>query len=147
MRALTSDPLDPGAALAAVGAPEHGGAAMFVGTTRREADRREVTIIEYEAHADLARQEIDRICGEARSRHGAAVFAQHRLGSVGIGEPSVVVAASAPHRPEAFQACRYLIDEIKRRVPIWKRVHYADGGREWIDGTTHRHAGRTARTG
>jgi molybdopterin synthase catalytic subunit len=139
--------LDPSAALAAVVGPERGGTAIFVGTTRREADMREVTAIEYEAHAGLARQEIDRICGEARSRYGAAVFAQHRLGQVEIGEPSVVVVASARHRPEAFEACRYLIDEIKRRVPIWKRVHYADGGREWIDGTTHRHAGRTARTG
>jgi molybdopterin synthase catalytic subunit len=147
MSALGHEPLDLAAALTCVGDPEHGGTAVFVGTTRRELHAREVSAIEYEAHGDLAEREIARICEEARHRHGARVVAKHRLGRVAVGEPSVVVAASAPHRAEAFAACRLLIDDLKRRVPIWKRVHYADGGAEWIDGTAQRDAGRSASTG
>ncbi len=142
MSALRSGPLDTAAALTAVVSTDHGGIALFAGTTRAEPRLREVAAIEYEAHEDLAEVEIQRILDEARDRFGAIVVAEHRVGSVATGEPSVVVAVSAPHRAEAFAACRYLIDEIKDRVPIWKRMHYTDGGTEWIDGTGHRTAGQ-----
>jgi molybdopterin synthase catalytic subunit len=106
-----------------------------VGTTRREAARREVSAIEYQAHEQLAEREISLIADEVRARFGATAAARHRLGRVSVGEPSVVVVASAAHRREAFGACRYAIDQLKLRAPIWKRVHYADGATEWIDGT------------
>lgn len=88
----------------------------------------------YEADDDLAEDEIEAIIREAREKFGAAAAAAHRLGRVEAGEPSVVVAASAPHRSEAFLACRYLIDEIKQRAPIWKQAVFADGRTRWDDG-------------
>jgi molybdopterin synthase catalytic subunit len=133
--ALSPEPLETAALLALTADPEHGGTALFVGTTRREAARREVSAIEYQAHEQLAEREISLIADEVRARFGATAAARHRLGRVSVGEPSVVVVASAAHRREAFGACRYAIDQLKLRAPIWKRVHYADGATEWIDGT------------
>jgi len=147
MSHLTRTPLDPSAALLAISRPEHGGTAMFLGTTRAETQLREVTAIEYAAHDDLAEAEIGRVLDEARDRFGVEAFARHRLGVVALSEQSVIVAASAPHRAEAFEACRFLIDEIKRRAPIWKRMHYADGDTEWIDGTAHQNDGRPVSAG
>lgn len=144
---LTGSPLDVATVLSSVGDPEHGGAAIFLGTTRREAGQREVIAIEYEAHDAMANAEIARILDEARARFDARVAAVHRVGRVAVGEPSVVVAASTGHRPEAFAACRFLIDEIKARPPIWKRIHYADGTTEWIDGTAHTRHGQSAAAG
>ncbi len=134
MIALTPDPLDPEAARAAVEDPEHGGLCVFVGLTRREDGVRAVTALEYDAYAELAVAEMTRIARDAERRHGARVAIVHRVGMVAVGEPSVVVAASAPHRAEAFAACRDGIDRLKASVPIWKCAHFADGGREWDPG-------------
>jgi len=131
---LSPDPLDAAVLEAAVADPEHGGACTFVGTTRREASEREVVALDYEAYEELALSEMGRIADEAAARFGAALAIGHRTGRVGVGEPSVVVAASAPHRSAAFAACRYGIDELKQRAPIWKRTVHADGGEAWIDG-------------
>jgi len=130
---LTADPVRIEDLIAAVADPEHGGIATFLGTTRREAHEREFRAIEYSAYETLALTEITAIAEEARSRFGATVRIQHRTGIVGVGEASVGIAASAPHRAEAFAACRYAIDEFKVRVPIWKRAHFADGGTAWFD--------------
>ena len=92
----------------------------------------------YEAYEELALAEMAAVAEEARARFGALVAVVHRTGAVEIGEPSVAVAASAGHRPEAFAACRYVIDEVKRRVPIWKRTDYADGASSWVDGCAPR---------
>ncbi len=137
--ALTEAPLRLEELVAAVADPEHGGIATFLGTTRREASRRECRAIEYAAYPALAETEIAAIAAEARDRFGATVRIQHRTGLVAVGEASVGIAASAPHRAEAFAACRYAIDELKARVPIWKRSHFADGTSAWFDerGTTH----------
>jgi molybdopterin synthase catalytic subunit len=134
MIVLTPHALDLAELLAAVGDPEHGGTVTFVGTTRREAGDREVEAIEYEAYGELALAELRRIAEEAEARFGARVAMAHRVGRVAVGEPSVAVVASAPHRPAAFAACRFGIDELKARVPLWKRVVHADGGEEWLDG-------------
>lgn len=134
MIALTHRPLELAGLLVAVGDPDHGGTAAFLGTTRREGHVRPVEAIDYEAYEELALAELRAIAAEAGDRFGARVAAVHRVGRVDVGEPSVAVAASAPHRAAAFAACRWAIDELKERVPIWKRVVYADGGDEWLDG-------------
>jgi molybdopterin synthase catalytic subunit len=134
MTGLRDAPIDLDEAVRAVRDPEHGGIATFLGTTRRERGRREVAEIVYEAYAELAEAELGAIAAEAASRFGARLAVLHRVGPVAVGEPSVAVAASAPHRDAAFAACRYGIDELKARAPIWKRTVYADGGADWIDG-------------
>lgn len=131
---LTASPLDLAALVSAVADAEHGGATTFIGTTRREGGGRAVEAIVYEAYEELARLELGRIVEEAQARFGARVALAHRVGRVAVGEPSVIVAASAPHRPAAFAACRFGIDELKARVPLWKQMIYADGGDEWVDG-------------
>ena len=131
---LSDQPLELSALVDAVVHPEHGGIATFLGTTRREAGEREVEALDYEAYDELALAEMTAVAAEAEARFGARVAVAHRVGRVEVGRPSVAVAASAGHRPEAFAACRYVIDELKRRVPIWKRAVYADGEATWIDG-------------
>lgn len=134
MVVLTPDPLDLAALVAAVTLPEHGGIATFLGTTRREAALREVVAISYEAYEELALAEFGRIVEEAQARFGASLALAHRVGRVDVGQPSVIVAASAPHRGEAFAACRYGIDELKAHAPLWKQMIYTDGAEEWVDG-------------
>lgn len=134
MIALVDTPIDHGALVAAVADPDHGGTATFLGTTRRESGAREVEALAYQAYEELALAELRAIADEARQRFRADVAVVHRVGRVEVGEPSVAVAASAGHRPAAFAACRYVIDELKRRAPIWKQTLYADGGTSWVDG-------------
>jgi molybdopterin synthase catalytic subunit len=129
---LTGEPLSLDAAFRAVLRPDCGGTALFVGTTRSPNQGREVDELEYEAYAEAATPELERIGREAAARHGlGAVYLAHRVGVVPAAEPSVIVAASAPHRAEAFAGCRELIDELKRTAPIWKKERWAGGGR-WV---------------
>lgn len=144
MTGLTADPLDLSVLLAEVTDPEHGGVTSFLGCIRREDAIRPVVAIEYQAYEELTERELAAVASEAASRFGATVACVHRVGYVAVGEPSVAVAVSAPHRPAAFAACRYVIDELKVRAPIWKRVHYADGATEWIDGRDRVADGRPA---
>jgi len=130
---LTEREIDVTTLIAAVVDPEHGGIATFLGMTRRESGRRAFAAIEYVAYDCLAASEIAVITDDARSRFGATVVIQHRVGMIPVGEASVAIAASAPHRPAAFAACRFAIDELKSRVPIWKRAHFADGTSAWFD--------------
>lgn len=145
MIVLTPEPLDPMALVAAVGDPEHGGTATFLGSPRREEGGREVVELRYEAYEELAATEMAAIAAEAEARFGARVAAAHRVGPVAVGEASVAVAASAGHRPAAFAACRYVIDELKSRAPIWKQTVHADGDASWLDGCTARHAAGAGR--
>jgi molybdopterin synthase catalytic subunit len=129
---LTDEPLSLDAAFRVVLDPTCGGTALFVGTTRSPNQGREVEELQYEAYAELARPEMERVGRLAAERHGlGAVYLAHRVGVVGAGEPSVIVAAAAPHRAEAFAGCRELIDELKATVPIWKKERWAGGGR-WV---------------
>ena len=134
---ITAAPLEPAAAIAAVTRHESGGLGVFVGTVRStpaapSAQGKVVVRLEYEAHPTLAPSRLREICDEAKTKWGlAAALAVHRTGSCGVGEPTVVVACSAPHRAEALDACRYIIDTIKKTVPIWKREVYTDGS-EWV---------------
>ena len=142
MIALTGEPLDLAALLAAVADPEHGGPATFIGTTRREGAGRAVAALSYEAYEELALAEMEAIAREAHEAYGATVALLHRVGRVDAGDPSVMVAASAGHRPAAFAACRHAIDELKARVPVWKQTVYEDGGTDWIDGCAPAEPGR-----
>ena len=129
---LTHDPLDGEAIRRAVARPEAGAVTVFEGTARSPNRGREVRHLEYEAHEAMALAQMERILAEARERWpGTEVYLHHRLGRIGIGEVSVVAAAGAIHRAEAFAACRHLIERLKHDVPIWKKEVFADGT-EWV---------------
>jgi molybdopterin synthase catalytic subunit len=130
---LTPDPIDPAACRRALEHPAAGASVAFEGWVRDHNEGRPVTALEYEAYPALAQEEGRRILAEAQARFGALhVAATHRTGRLAVGDLAVWVGASAAHRDAAFAACRYVIDELKRRVPIWKREHYADGSASWV---------------
>lgn len=132
MNRIRSAPLDLAEVVAEVSHPSAGGVATFVGVVRRENAGAPVERLEYEAYPAMAEREMNAILEElATEMAGVRVAALHRVGSLEIGDAAVVCAASAPHRDEAFTACRLLIDRIKERVPIWKREH-RPGGPTWI---------------
>jgi molybdopterin synthase catalytic subunit len=113
--------------------PESGGVVTFWGRVRNQNEGREVDGLEYEVYPELALKEGQRILAEAQQRYGVdAISACHRFGALGIGEAAVRVEVAAGHRGEAFEACRYVIDAIKARVPIWKRERYTDGSLAWV---------------
>ena len=146
MVALSSIPLDLATLVQAAADPEHGGLVTFVGTTRRESGTRTVQALVYEAYEELALRELQSIVEEAAVRWGARLSVAHRTGRVPVGEASVAVAASAPGRPAAFAACRYAIDELKARAPIWKQTEDEDGETTWLDGRGERGQGGWAGT-
>jgi len=125
-------PLSVAEATAAVSAPDVGGVDLFLGVVRDHNDGRVVTRLEYHAYVSMAEKEMRRIAEEiARELPGVRLAALHRIGLLAVGELAVVCAAGAPHRGEAFTACRALIDRIKQRVPIWKREH-GPSGPYWV---------------
>jgi molybdopterin synthase catalytic subunit len=129
---LSDSPLSLESVVAEVASTEAGAIATFVGTTRVQSRGRTVTHLEYEAYEGMAEQEMETIAVELRERYellGIAIH--HRIGRVGIGERSVVIAVSAAHRQAALAACKDAIDTLKERVPLWKKEVY-EGGEEWI---------------
>ncbi len=125
---VRSEPLSLDEAVRAVSHDGAGAVATFVGVVRNHNEGRAVTLLEYEAYGTMAEAELERIELEiSAATPEARVFASHRIGALRVGDAAVVCAASAPHRGEAFRACRRLIDEIKARLPIWKREHGPDG--------------------
>lgn len=126
--------------VAKVTRPAAGGIDVFAGVVRDESDGKPVVRLEYQAYPSMARAEMERIAREIEAEiPGAIVAAAHRFGSLEVGDLAVVCAASAPHRDEAFRACRGLIERIKHRVPIWKREHGPDGAHwvGWVDARCH----------
>lgn len=114
--------------------PQCGGFASFEGWVRNRNEGRAVLRLEYEAFAPLALREGERIVGQAVQRFGVSrALCVHRVGALAIGELAVWVGVSAAHRGEAFDACRFIIDEIKHRVPIWKKELYEDGDSGWVN--------------
>jgi molybdopterin synthase catalytic subunit len=133
---LRGGPISVEEAVAHVARPGAGGIATFIGVVRDENDGRAVTKLEYSAYDAMAIREMQRIAEELESElEGVRVCALHRTGELDVGDAAVVCAASAPHRGEAFRACRELIDRIKSRVPIWKRELGPDGAAwvGWVD--------------
>ena len=132
MPVLTLKRIDPAAILAEVTTPESGGIDMFIGTTRNHSSGRTVTRLEYEAYEPMALKVMEQLELEAKRAwplHKVALV--HRLGEVPVLEASVLIAVSSAHRKEAFEACRFLIDRLKKEVPIWKKEYFADGTAEW----------------
>ena len=112
-----------------------GARSVFEGTVRDTNDGHDVTKLEYECYKSLAIKEGNKILGEAIEKFGLIdAFCIHRIGTLEIGETAVIVVATSGHRDEAFKGCRYIIDEVKCRVPIWKKEHYQDGETEWLKG-------------
>lgn len=133
---VREEPLSLDEVVRAVSRPGAGAIVTFVGAVRDESEGRAVTRLDYSAYTSMARREMDAIADEIeREIEGARVAAIHRTGTLLVGDWAIVCAASAPHRGEAFQACRALIDRIKERVPIWKREWSPDGAAwvGWVD--------------
>ncbi len=131
---FSTAPLDAAALQRELRDERCGGFASFEGWVRNHNEGHDVTRLEYEAFAELAEKEGARIVEEARVKFGVTRAAcVHRVGSLGLGEVAVWVGVSAPHRDEAFRACRFIIDEVKHRLPIWKKEHYANGDSGWVN--------------
>ena len=114
----------------------HGAISVFIGTVRETNDGREVSGIEYSAYTAMAQDEMERILDEAENLSGvSAAVVEHRVGLLEIGDISIAIVSAHAHRAPAIDSNRYIIEEIKKRVPIWKLEHYVDGTREWVDPT------------
>jgi molybdopterin synthase catalytic subunit len=136
--ALRETPIAIDEAIAAVQRPSSGGIAVFLGTVRDHNDGQAVSVLEYEAYATMAEKELLAITDEIeREIPGVDLAVLHRVGRLNVGDVAVVCAAAAPHRDEAFRACRELIERIKQRVPIWKREH-GPSGAHWVGWTDAR---------
>lgn len=134
--ALVKSAIDVNALLSEVSSDGCGASTLFVGTVRNVNDGKQVNGIEYTAYDSMAEAEMRRIVSEAASRFETDHIAlEHRLGYLELGEASVAIAVAHPRRTPALDASRFIIEELKRRVPIWKREHYVDGTRDWVDPT------------
>jgi molybdopterin synthase catalytic subunit len=131
---ITRDVLDRDALVAAVSNPGVGGVVIFEGVVRDNARGKQVRYLEYDVYPEMAIQQIRAIVAEAEKRWGVdCVAVAHRIGRIEIGEASVIIVVATPHRAEAFEACRYIIDTLKTTVPIWKK-EVATDGEEWVEG-------------
>jgi molybdopterin synthase catalytic subunit len=131
---VSAEPLSVDEAMREVARPDCGAVAVFVGTVRNHHEGKRVLRLSYSAFKEMAEKELARIAVEAKARwEVGAVHLAHRTGELAIGEASVVVAVSAPHRAAAFDACRYAIEELKKTAPIWKE-EFTDTGKQWVSG-------------
>jgi molybdopterin synthase catalytic subunit len=134
---VTTDTIDPCAFLQGCTTASDGAAILFIGTVRDHNEGREVGHLDYHAYPPMAESTLREIVGEAREKWATgAISVVHRYGRLEIGEVSVAIAVAAPHRGDAYAASRYVIEELKKRVPIWKREGYLDGEGEWLKGNT-----------
>ncbi len=132
--AIVRRAIDGAALLAEVGSAANGATILFLGHVREMNDGRRVHGIEYSAYGEMAERELASIASEGASRFGIAhLVAEHRLGALELGEVSIAIAVAHPHRAEAYEASRYVIEEVKRRLPVWKREGYVDGTSEWVN--------------
>ena len=134
--AIVTREISPAILIAEVQSTEFGAISVFAGTVRDTNDGRSVTAIDYSAYTSMAEAELGNILAEAEDRFGAiAIVVEHRVGPLTLGDVSVAIVAAHAHRAPALDCTRFVIEEIKKRVPIWKREHYSDGSREWVDPT------------
>jgi molybdopterin synthase catalytic subunit len=133
---IQHEPLDAQEAMRAVASRASGATCLFVGTAREVSDGgREVTALHYESYGDLADKRMRDLAAEIFAKWPVTGVAMlHRVGTLDLGEAAVVIACSAPHRPEAFEACRHGIERLKQDVPIWKKETFTDGESEWVEG-------------
>ena len=130
---ITSEEIDSGHIRDEVTDPAAGGFCCFEGWVRNHHEGREVLSLEYEAYTLLAEKEGNRILAEAREQYGIQhAMCTHRTGPIEVGGLAVIVCVSSAHRAEAFDACRYIIDEVKSRVPIWKKEYFTNGESGWV---------------
>ena len=133
MISLTHSPIDPSAILAQVASNDAGAVVLFLGTTREITKGRQTASLDYECYPQMAEAKLAELEAQAREKwplvHVAIV---HRLGRLGLGEASIAIAVSSPHRQAAFEAGKWLIDTIKEDVPIWKQENWSDGTSEWV---------------
>jgi molybdopterin synthase catalytic subunit len=130
---IVTGPIDPAGLLAEVAGAGNGATAVFVGTVRSTNDGREVSGIEYSAYRSMAEREMTAILDEAARDHAiSSAVIEHRIGVLAVGEISIAVVVASPHRRAAIDAMSAIVEETKRRVPVWKLEHYVDGTREWV---------------
>ena len=131
---VTREAVSLDALVGEVAAPECGGTCVFLGTVRNGPAERGVTAIEYSGYEQMVEAEFASLLADARARWpDARIAVRHRLGTIPVGEASIAIAVAAPHRAQAFEACRYVIEEVKRRVPVWKKELRVDGSEIWVD--------------
>jgi molybdopterin synthase catalytic subunit len=134
--AIVERAIDVTALMTEVGGTHNGATLAFIGTVRDVNDGREVSGMEYTAYRAMAERELETIASEAAERFATEdVAVEHRIGVLELGEASVAIVVAHPHRGAAYDASRYIIEQLKQRVPIWKLEHYVDGTREWVDPT------------
>jgi molybdopterin synthase catalytic subunit len=142
--AIVYHALDLQALLAEVTSVANGATILFVGTVRDVNDGRGVAGMEYSAYTSMAERELSEIVREASEQFGTnEIVVEHRIGTLALGEASVAIAVAHPHRARAYDASRFVIEQLKQRVPIWKLEHYVDGTREWVNagsGAAREHA-------
>lgn len=133
---VSTVPLSTEDAVSFVADPEHGAADMFIGTVRNHNLGKSVKGVSYDVFEALTLQTFRELCDESRAHWGKQlnIFIEHYQGRLDIGGISILIAVSSPHRDESFKACRFIIEEIKHRAPIWKQEHYTDGDSEWVQG-------------
>lgn len=131
--AIVDQEIDVSALVGEVAQHRNGATVLFVGTVRDVNDGAPVTALDYSAYTGMAESELAAIALEAAERWSTPdIVIEHRIGNLGLGDASVAIAVAHPHRAEAYEASRYIIEELKRRLPVWKREHYVDGRSEWV---------------
>lgn len=142
---LTHEPIDPSRVLDAVASRDAGAVVLFLGTTREFTNGRQTASLDYECYPQMAESKLQELETEARRRWPIVkCHIVHRLGHLGLGDASIAIAISSPHRSDAFEAGKWLIDTIKEIVPIWKKENWADGTTEWVHpGLSQAGCGRT----
>ena len=134
MSFLTRDPISIDGLLAETASPECGGTCVFLGTVRNGAAEQGLAAIEYSGFEQMVEAELERILADVRERWpGARAAVRHRLGFVRTGEASIGISVGAPHRADAFAACRHVIEAVKHRVPVWKKEMCQDGTTRWVE--------------
>ena len=132
--AIVDRRIDVDALMKEVANVRHGATILFVGTVRDTNDGSPVSGLDYSSYTGMAEQELATIVLEASERWDTSdIVVEHRVGSLELGEASVAIAVAHPHRAEAYEASRYVIEELKKRLPVWKREHYLDGRSEWVN--------------
>ncbi|HUP89315.1 MAG TPA: molybdenum cofactor biosynthesis protein MoaE [Longimicrobiales bacterium] len=130
---ITTDSIGADDVLPLVASPENGAAVLFLGIVRNHNEGRSVNGVHYEAYRGMAEKVLSEIVDEAAKQIApASIAAVHRFGELSVGEVSIAIAASTPHRAEAFDACRYVIEEVKKRLSVWKQEHYVGGEAVWL---------------